>query len=162
MEPPKFAKRYRGLAQVSQGADCIVTIGGIQSNHCRATAVAAKYLNLDCFLILRTSKALIDNDPGLTGNLLVERLVGAHIDLVSKEEYSQIGSVALTNILKEKLINEGRKPYVIPVGGSNSLGTWGYIEAIREIEQQVQIRKGETEFDDIVVACGRFQWGYDC
>ncbi|KAG9139901.1 hypothetical protein Leryth_015265 [Lithospermum erythrorhizon] len=139
---------------VSQGADCIVTIGGIQSNHCRATAVAAKYLNLDCFLILRTSKALIDNDPGLTGNLLVERLVGAHIDLVSKEEYSQIGSVALTNILKEKLINEGRKPYVIPVGGSNSLGTWGYIEAIREIEQQVQIRKGETEFDDIVVACG--------
>lgn len=41
---------------VAQGADCIITIGGIQSNHCRATAVAAKYLNLDCFLILRTSK----------------------------------------------------------------------------------------------------------
>ena len=43
---------------VKQGADCIVTIGGIQSNHCRATAVAAKYLNLDCYLILRTSKVL--------------------------------------------------------------------------------------------------------
>jgi len=41
---------------VAQGADCIITIGGIQSNHCRATAVAAKYLNLDCYLILRTSK----------------------------------------------------------------------------------------------------------
>jgi 1-aminocyclopropane-1-carboxylate deaminase/D-cysteine desulfhydrase-like pyridoxal-dependent ACC family enzyme len=41
---------------VAQGADCVITIGGIQSNHCRATAVAAKYLNLDCFLILRTSK----------------------------------------------------------------------------------------------------------
>lgn len=41
---------------VAQGADCVVTIGGIQSNHCRATAVAAKYLHLDCFLILRTSK----------------------------------------------------------------------------------------------------------
>ncbi|KAJ9546059.1 hypothetical protein OSB04_025766 [Centaurea solstitialis] len=139
---------------VAQGADCIITIGGIQSNHCRATAVAAKYLNLDCFLILRTSKALVDKDPGLTGNLLVERLVGAHIDLVSKEEYSRIGSLTLTNLLKEKLIKEGRKPYVIPVGGSNSLGTWGYIEAIREIEQQVQ--KGTTgrSFDDIVVACG--------
>ncbi|KVI07446.1 1-aminocyclopropane-1-carboxylate deaminase/D-cysteine desulfhydrase [Cynara cardunculus var. scolymus] len=98
---------------VAQGADCIITIGGIQSNHCRATAVAAKYLNLDCFLILRTSKALVDKDPGLTGNLLVERLVGAHIDLT------------LTNLLKEKLIKEGRKPYVIPVGGSNSLGTCG-------------------------------------
>lgn len=41
---------------VEKGADCIITIGGIQSNHCRATAVAAKYLNLDSYLILRTSK----------------------------------------------------------------------------------------------------------
>lgn len=41
---------------MAQGADCIITIGGIQSNHCRATAVAAKYMNLDCYLILRTSK----------------------------------------------------------------------------------------------------------
>lgn len=137
---------------VAQGADCIITIGGIQSNHCRATAVAARYLNLDCYLILRTSKVLVDQDPGLTGNLLVERLVGAHVDLVSKEEYAQIGSVALTNHLKEKLLNEGRRPYVIPVGGSNSLGTWGYIEAIREIEQQLQTAK--ERFDDIVVACG--------
>lgn len=139
---------------VAQGADCIITIGGIQSNHCRATAVAAKYLNLDCFLILRTSKALVDKDPGLTGNLLVERLVGAHIDLVSKEEYSRIGSLTLTNLLKEKLIKEGRKPYVIPVGGSNSLGTWGYIEAISEIEQQLQKGTSGTKFDDIIVACG--------
>ncbi|KAI8542576.1 hypothetical protein RHMOL_Rhmol08G0148400 [Rhododendron molle] len=139
---------------VAQGADCIITIGGIQSNHARATAVAAKYLDLDCYLILRTSKVLVDKDPGLTGNLLVERLVGAHIDLVSKEEYAKTGSLALTNLLKEKLISEGRKPYVIPVGGSNSLGTWGYIEAVREIEQQLQTGNGKAEFDDIVVACG--------
>ncbi|KAG2664822.1 hypothetical protein I3843_16G098900 [Carya illinoinensis] len=139
---------------VAQGADCVITIGGIQSNHCRATAVAAKYLNLDCYIILRTSKVLVDQDPGLTGNLLVERLVGAHVDLISKEEYAKIGSVTLTNILKEKLLNEGRRPYVIPVGGSNSLGTWGYIEAIREIEQQLQTGTGHIKFDDIVVACG--------
>ncbi|KAG9149799.1 hypothetical protein Leryth_025362 [Lithospermum erythrorhizon] len=74
-------------------------------------------------VLIRTPTPIL-NDPGLSGNLLVACLVGAHIDLVSKEEYSQVGSVALTNILKEKLINEGRKPYVIPVGGSNSLGTW--------------------------------------
>src|SRR5437868_3940293 len=43
---------------MAQGADCIITVGGIQSNHCRATAVAAKYLNLDCYLILRTSKVI--------------------------------------------------------------------------------------------------------
>ncbi|XP_058079764.1 putative D-cysteine desulfhydrase 1, mitochondrial isoform X2 [Magnolia sinica] len=102
---------------IAHDADCIITIGGIQSNHCRATAVAAKYLNLDCYLILRTSKAL-------------------------------------GNLLKERLLNEGRRPYVIPVGGSNSLGTWGYVEAIREIEQQLQNGFGESQFDDIVVACG--------
>ncbi|CAI9113290.1 OLC1v1013863C1 [Oldenlandia corymbosa var. corymbosa] len=139
---------------VAQGADCVITIGGIQSNHCRATAVAAKYLNLDCYLILRTSKVFVDKDPGLTGNLLVERLVGAHIDLVTKEEYAKVGSMALGNILKEKLVSEGRKPYVIPVGGSNSLGTWGYVEAIREIEQQLQNGAGGLGFDDIAVACG--------
>ncbi|XP_038687795.1 putative D-cysteine desulfhydrase 1, mitochondrial isoform X2 [Tripterygium wilfordii] len=99
-------------------------------------------------------KLLVDEDPGLTGNLLVERFVGAHIDLISKEEYADIGSVALTSILKEKLLKEGRRPYVIPVGGSDSLGTWGYIEAIREIEQQLQIGTGKVKFDDIVVACG--------
>ncbi|PKI53444.1 hypothetical protein CRG98_026134 [Punica granatum] len=136
---------------VAQGADCIITIGGIQSNHCRATAVATKYLNLDCYLILRTSKVLVDKDPGLTGNLLVERLVGAHVDIISKEEYAKIGSVTLTEILKEKLIKEGRKPYVIPVGGSNSLGTWGYIEAIREIERQQHSGSVKVKFDDIVV-----------
>ncbi|KAM5570294.1 hypothetical protein ABKV19_011119 [Rosa sericea] len=139
---------------VQKGADCIITIGGIQSNHCRATAVAAKYLNLDSYLILRTSKVLVDQDPGLTGNLLVERLVGAHIELISKEEYAKIGSAALTNTLKERLIKEGRRPYVIPVGGSDSLGTWGYIQAIREIEQQLHSGAGKVKFDDIVVACG--------
>ncbi|XP_028805533.1 bifunctional D-cysteine desulfhydrase/1-aminocyclopropane-1-carboxylate deaminase, mitochondrial [Neltuma alba] len=139
---------------VAQGADCIITIGGIQSNHCRATAVAAKYLNLDCYLILRISKVLADQDPGLTGNLLVERLAGAHIELISKEEYSKIGAVTLANVLKEKLIKEGRRPYVIPVGGSNSLGTWGYIQAVREIEQQIKRGPSNIYFDDIVVACG--------
>ncbi|KAG6495160.1 hypothetical protein ZIOFF_042951 [Zingiber officinale] len=78
---------------IENGADCVITAGGIQSNHCRATAVAARYLNLGCYLILRTSKALVEKDLGLVGNLLVERLVGAHIDLVSKEEYAKIGSV---------------------------------------------------------------------
>ncbi|XP_047080075.1 putative D-cysteine desulfhydrase 1, mitochondrial [Lolium rigidum] len=138
---------------VAQGADCVITVGGIQSSHCRATAVAAKYLNLDCYLILSTSKHLVDKDPGLVGNLLVARVLGAHIDLVSEEEYGKIGSVALADLLKKRLVEEGRKPYVIPVGGSNSLGTWGYVEAVREIEQQIQL-SGDVQFDDIVVACG--------
>jgi len=90
---------------VAQGADSIITIGGIQSNHCRATAVAAKYLNLDCFLILRTSNLLVDKDPGLTGNLLVERLAGAHVNLISKEEYSKIGSVVSLLLISHSFIH---------------------------------------------------------
>lgn len=137
-------------------ADCIITIGGIQSNHCRATAVAARYAGLDSYLILRTNKALLDEDPGLVGNLLVERMVGAHISLVSKEEYVFHGSQKLGEILEAKLKAEGRRPYLIPVGGSNSLGCWGYMEAIREVEQQLMEGKtgGATGFDDIVMACG--------
>ncbi|XP_057842186.1 putative D-cysteine desulfhydrase 1, mitochondrial isoform X3 [Cryptomeria japonica] len=109
----------------AKGADCIITIGGIQSNHCRATAVAARYLNLDCYLILRTTRAEVDENPGLIGNLLVERMVGANIELISMEEHAQIGSVTPCTLLKERLEKDGRKPYVIPVGGSNSLGTCG-------------------------------------
>ncbi|XP_044353022.1 putative D-cysteine desulfhydrase 1, mitochondrial [Triticum aestivum] len=101
---------------VAQGADCVITIGGIQSNHCRATAVAAKYVNLDCYLVLVSSKAL-------------------------------------TDLLKKRLLEKGWKPYVISGGGSNSLGDWGYIEAVREIEQQIQL-SSDVQFDDIVVACG--------
>ncbi|KAF5194081.1 D-cysteine desulfhydrase [Thalictrum thalictroides] len=67
---------------------------------------------------------------------------------------ADFSSMALTNLLKERLISQGRKPYVIPVGGSNSLGTWGYIEGIKEIEEQLRIG-ANIAFDDIVVACGR-------
>ncbi|KFK36095.1 hypothetical protein AALP_AA4G076700 [Arabis alpina] len=139
---------------IDQQADTIITIGGVQSNHCRATAVASNYLNLDTHLILRTTKLLVEEDPGLVGNLLVERFVGANVHLISKEEFSSIGSEALTNTLKEKLEKEGRKPYVVPRGGSNALGTWGYIEAAREIEEQLKTRTDGLQFDDIVVACG--------
>jgi D-cysteine desulfhydrase len=104
----------------------------------------------------------VEDDPGLTGNLLVERMVGAHVSLVSKEEYVKYGSVMLGNLLADKLKSQGRKPYVIPVGGSDSLGTWGYIEFVRELKTQLQEGRtsGVTHFDDIVMACGRFMLHY--
>ncbi|KAF6148828.1 hypothetical protein GIB67_014199 [Kingdonia uniflora] len=142
---------------ISLGADCVITMGGIQSNHCRATAVAAKYVNLDCYLIMcRSSESEANEDPGLSGNLLIERLVGANIELASWDDFSKYGSLGLLNSLKELLVKDGRKPYVIPCGGSNSLGTWGYIEAIHEIEnqQKQQMKFGKRAFDDIVAACG--------
>lgn len=56
---------------VDRKADCIVTCGGIQSNHCRATAAAGRMLGLDSYLLLRTNKP--DENPGLIGNLLFDR-----------------------------------------------------------------------------------------
>jgi len=138
----------------SNGHDCVVTIGGIQSNHCRATAVAARYLGMDCHVILRNSRAEADSDPRLIGNLLVERLVGAHIHQVTKEEYARAGSEALTEQLRARLEAEGRRPYVIPVGGSNPLGCWGYLEAVREMQPEAE-RLGITDVAMVSPSCAR-------
>ena len=132
--------------------DSVITIGGIQSNHCRATSVASRYLGLDCFLILRNSRAAVDSDPGLVGNLLVERLVGASVEQVTKEEYTRVGSVELCRQLQEKLKKSGRNPYIIPVGGSNALGSWGYLQFVEELSKQADQASGP--FTDIVMACG--------
>ena len=138
------------------GHDCVVTIGGIQSNHCRATAAAAALLGVDAHLILRCPAKDVDGDLGLCGNLLLDRLLGATLHTCTVGEYQRVGSPGLTAALAEQLRAEGKKPYVIPVGGSNALGTWGYIEAIKELEAQLAERAaaGLPEVTHIVFACG--------
>ena len=64
--------------------------------------------------------------------------VGANVHLVTKREYAEHGSVALGEGLRRRLDSEGKTPYVIPVGGSNALGTWGYVEFIAELSQQLR------------------------
>lgn len=139
---------------IGKGCDCVVTIGGIQSNHCRATAVSARYAGLESHLILRNNKLAAEKDPGLVGNLMVERLVGANIYQVSKQEYQQHGSVALLQYLTTSLISKGLKPYPIVVGGSDALGTWGYLNMIHELEKQIAAGEGPDKIDDIALACG--------
>jgi D-cysteine desulfhydrase len=138
-----------------KGHDSVITIGGIQSNHCRATAVAASYLGLKSHLILRMSRNEAEKDPRLTGNLLVSRMLGTSIHKVTKEEYVREGSVKLCEVLEARLESQGKRPYVIPVGGSNSLGTWGYLEAMREVqEQSIAAFSTDGYFTDIAMACG--------
>lgn len=74
----------------------------------------------------------------MDGNLLVERMVGAHLEMVTTQEYVALGSETLGQSLKARLEKQGRKPYLIPVGGSNSLGSWGYVDAYAEIEKQME------------------------
>ncbi|EFJ27771.1 hypothetical protein SELMODRAFT_412021 [Selaginella moellendorffii] len=74
---------------------------------------------------------------------------------VRKLEFLLAEAKAVGDMLVEKLRAQGRTPYLIPVGGSNSLGAWGYICAAREIEQQVEAGTC-PRLDEIVMACGRF------
>ena len=134
---------------IAGGHDTVVTCGGIQSNHCRATAVAAARLGLGSVLLLRTREPQVA-DPGLVGNLLLDRMVGAKIKLITWEQYQHRGR--LMEELAEDLRQQGKRPYVIPEGGSNGVGSWGYVEAARELAEQT--RASGMEFDDLVLACG--------
>jgi D-cysteine desulfhydrase len=136
---------------VQEGYDSVVTIGGIQSNHARATACCARQLGLEPHLILRTPQP--DNDPGVIGNLLLDRLVGAKLHLVSTSNYARIGGESLLAQLERDLLAAGRRPFIIPVGGSDPLGAWGYLEAVEEMLDQ-QRSLGMEQFDHIVFACG--------
>jgi D-cysteine desulfhydrase len=138
--------------------DSIVTIGGRQSNHCRATACAARMVGLEPHLILRMTK-LKDTIDG-TGNLLLNQMVGAKMYTCTPGEYGRIGSNALVQRLCRHLEdNEGKKVYAIPVGGSNGIGTWGYLEAVNELKSQMEsacvVAEGEKpKLDHVVFACG--------
>jgi D-cysteine desulfhydrase family pyridoxal phosphate-dependent enzyme len=142
---------------LSLGADSVITIGGEQSNHCRATAAAARMVGLEPHLILR-SKAADNGDLGMVGNLLVNRLMQSKIYTCTPGEYGRIGSTALVHRLAYYLESQqGKKTYSIPVGGSNAVGTWGYIEGVDELLKQWQASfdGGNTaSLDAIVMACG--------
>lgn len=114
---------------VDQGADTVVTCGGIQSNHCRATALLAARVGLAPILVLRGAPP-----AGVPeGNLFLDAFVGARIVWVTPEEYRRAGEVYAR--LEAELRAEGRRPYFVPEGGSNALGSLGYVRAAGEIEK---------------------------
>ncbi len=137
---------YAVKEAIDMGATTLITCGGIQSNHARATAAVAKMYGLDCSLVLRTPP-----NPPKAGNYLLDILLGADITLVSKEEFKGDGLFQMSKIA-EKLKSEGKKGYTIPVGASFGIGNFGYMNAIDEIVTQEK-EMGIT-FDAIVCAIG--------
>lgn len=121
------------------GADTIITTGGAQSNHCRATALAATKLGLKSVLILRTPDPA--NPPGPEGNILLDLLAGSELVWVTPEEYAD--KETCFGKVEEGLIARGRKPYSIPVGGSNALGSFGYIKAVTELIEDLKALDGD-------------------
>ncbi len=102
-------------------ADVLVTCGGVQSNHCRATAFAAARRGLGAVLLLRTKDP--SSPPPPEANALLDRLAGAELRYVSHDEYRRRAEVM--EALAETLRAAGRRPYLMPEGGSNGLGSLG-------------------------------------
>ncbi|MBR1643577.1 MAG: D-cysteine desulfhydrase family protein [Butyrivibrio sp.] len=143
----KIRKLEYTLARaLKEGADVVITAGGIQSNHARATAAAAARLGLKSHLVLDISK-----EPSLEGNYLLDKILGAEISLLNEKEEGKDLDKKMQEIA-ESYRQQGKRPYIIPVGASDGIGNFGYVRCAGEIEQQ-ENRLG-VKFDAIVCATG--------
>jgi len=131
---------------LNQGADVLITCGGIQSNHCRATAAVASRLGMKSVLVLRG-----DSETESDGNLLIDKLLGAEIHFITPEEYKN-NKAEIMEQIKVQLEKQGYKPYIIPEGASNGIGGFGYYNAMEEII--CQEKELGVHFDRIVLAVG--------
>jgi D-cysteine desulfhydrase len=138
---------------VADGRDTVLTCGGVQSNHARATALACARLGLKCVLFLRVASL---DDPwrgAAGGNVLLDRLAGAELHAITASQYADRD--ALMNDAARTLERAGKKPFVVPEGGSNGLGAIGYVLAMREVKRQLDLGlAGAEPFDVVVHACG--------
>ncbi|MEM8555658.1 MAG: D-cysteine desulfhydrase [Pseudomonadota bacterium] len=117
---------------VQQGADVIITQGATQSNHARQTAAAAAKLGMECQILLEDRTGSEDPNYILNGNVLLDRLHGASVS----KRAGGADMNAEMEALAEELLQAGRKPYIIPGGGSNPIGALGYVNCARELTEQ--------------------------
>jgi D-cysteine desulfhydrase len=118
---------------LAQKADTVITCGGAQSNHCRATAIAAAMLGLNCRLLLRTPDP--SKPPAAEGNILLDRMAGAEIVWITPDEYKQRDELMAREAAS--LQASGKMGYTIPEGASNALGALGYIRAAEELVNDI-------------------------
>ena len=113
---------------VADGADTLITAGGVQSNHARATAAAAAKLGLRAVLIANG-----EAPERLTANALLDNLLGAEVVYVPSRE----DRAPMILEIAERLRSEGRRPYAIPIGASTPLGALGFALALAELVDQM-------------------------
>lgn len=114
--------------------DHIFTSGGDQSNHARATCIAATSLGFKSKLFLWGNQ-----NQNADGNLFLDKLTGTDIKFLTKKEYKNVYNIMVEE--SELLKSKKRKAYVIPSGGSSTVGIWGYINFVKELSQQVDLKK---------------------
>ncbi len=127
----------------------VITCGG-QSNHARATAFAAAQLGMKSVLILRTDDPA--RPPAPTGNILLDRLVGAELVWISRPAWRDRNRLLTEHA--ERIRAAGGIPYIVPEGGSNALGSWGYIRAMRELALDLDGIASPERPVTVVYACG--------
>jgi L-cysteate sulfo-lyase len=114
------------------GADTLITQGATQSNHARQTAAIAAKLGMECHLILEDRTGYRQPDYQHSGNVFLDHLYGAHVSEVPADTPMDKAMETLAEQLRAK----GRKPYIIPGGGSNALGALGYVTCALELADQ--------------------------
>lgn len=134
---------YILIQAIKEKADIIFTCGGEQSNHARATAIACAKLGLKSKLFLWGAER---KNP--EGNLFFDKLLGSDIVYLNKNDYSRVNEIMLDE--RKKLLKKGINAFVIPEGGSTTLGIWGYISFVDELSNQVDLNK----LDGILTAAG--------
>jgi D-cysteine desulfhydrase family pyridoxal phosphate-dependent enzyme len=127
-----------------QGADTLVTLGAVQSNHARQTAAAAARCGLSCVLVLRGHPP-----PEATGNLLLDHLLGASVVFSGDRDREDVATEAV-----EGLRAAGKRPFLIPVGASDENGAPGFVAAMEELAAQLAERS--LRVDHLVVASSSF------
>ena len=126
-------------------ADTVITTGGVQSNHARQTAAVAGKLGMEAILLLRG-----EEPEEVRGNLLLDRILGAQVRFVEASDFLEVDRAAYT--LGSELEASGKRPYVIPLGGSTPTGSLGYVAAALEIAGQIQ--EMGIRVDTVVLANG--------
>lgn len=142
----KIRKLQFAIAEaLREGADTLITCGGLQSNHARTTVVVARRLGLDVELVLRG-----EAPERLEGNLLLDALLGATVHLYDPEAYAD--KDAIMEARAQALRAAGKRPFVVAEGCSMPAGCWGYIEAMQEIAAWQDAH--DVRFDAIVSGVG--------
>lgn len=133
---------------VDRGADAIITQGATQSNHARQTAAIAAKLGMDCHILLEDRTGSEDSAYNYNGNVFLDQLYGAS---VSKRPGGADMNAEMEK-LAGRLADEGKRPYIIPGGGSNEIGALGYVNAALELLTQANDRS--LRIDHLVHATG--------
>lgn len=133
---------------LERGADIVVTHGATQSNHARQTAAAAARAALDCHILLEDRTGMTEHEYRWGGNVLLDVLHGATIET----RPSGLDMNAELEGIAARLRASGRKPYLIPGGGSNPTGALGYVNAAMELVSEANA--AGLRIDHVVHATG--------